>query len=89
MLVEHLDADARFARNLRGARRKLARRQGVARLVREAARQVAALAEDPAAGDRGLERIRRRAGAHDRPGRRVGRRRIAGLISSRVELRER
>ena len=47
----------------RGAPRELARRQRVARLVRELAREVAALAENPAAGDRTsgpLHRRRRR-----------------------------
>ena len=58
LLVEHLDADAGVPRDRRGALREDPRRQHVGRLVGEAAREVAGLAEDAAALDRALERAR-------------------------------
>ena len=56
LLVEDLDRDAAAARDRRAARvGELARRQRVARLVGELAREVAALAEQAAARDGGVD----------------------------------
>ena len=55
-LVENLDVDAGVARERAPRARELARRQRVARLVGQLARQVAALAEDAAARDGALRR---------------------------------
>ena len=76
----------------RRAPRELARRQRVARLVRELARQVAALAEDPAARHRRVDDrldARRRVDGGDGPRRRRRRRRVVRLVAAAVELGER
>src|SRR5213594_3760587 len=50
--VEHVDLDADLRRDGRDAAGELARRQRIARLVRQAARQIAGFTEEAAAGDR-------------------------------------
>ena len=91
-LVEDLGLDADLARQRRGAPRELTRRQHVAGLVRELAREVAAFAEDASALDRQLRHRRRAVDIVERddgPGRHRRGRRIVGLVAAAIELGER
>ena len=93
-LVENLDRRAAGRCDGGGPRRELARRQRIARLVGELAREVAALAEQPAALERRLDArrafrrcvVERRQRQSSIP---AGRRLVGGLVDARAEFGER
>ena len=90
-LVENLDRHAGFARDRGRSPGEFARRQRVARFVRQLAREVAALAERPPARDRFRRGVRDplvRVRNHDGP-RGRGRLRLTGFVAAPVELRQR
>src|SRR5439155_8962464 len=92
VLVEHLDPDARLARDGGGPRREFTRRQRVPRLVRQLAREIAAFPQDPALRygcGGGLLGSVLAVGKGDHEWRRGGGRWIGCLVAAAREFRQR